>query len=179
MEEQRARLQYWRGRAYELGGHKREAKEILARIASMDGSNHYALFASWRMSPSDVQPVYKARGQVAFAAKNLVSAENSAIATLRSKAKVADKFTPLMPLIDVGYADVFRAPLRRRLQSLGGSGDSLAEFLVTAGDAHAGVQFAMNQRKNLPKLPVGRQAEWKPYLAKHSATLKLLYRRIS
>lgn len=174
-DEIRARLQYWRGRAYESEGKKREAKDIFGRIASMDGSGHYALFASWRLQPPTVQPVSVQRRGVAFAAKSLQLPIDPNIAVLRSRATVSERFGHFVPLATAGYDELIKGPLRRKLFRLSGSGESLTDVLVLSGDANASVQFASQQRKGVGRVPVGRKAEWKPFLAKNAATLKMLY----
>jgi soluble lytic murein transglycosylase-like protein len=174
-QDQRARLQYWRGRAYELDGQKQEAKEIFNRISSIDGSNHYALFASWKLSPGKVQPVAIPRGNVAFAARGLRSVEKSEVSVLRNKAAFSEAFAPYSILADAGYFDLLKGRLRQKLQKLSKSGDLLAEFVSAAGDAHASVQFATNQRKVVGRLPIGRNSEWKKFLGGNSKTFKLLY----
>ncbi|NBW81417.1 lytic transglycosylase domain-containing protein, partial [bacterium] len=174
-QDQRARLQYWRGRAYELDGQKREAKEIFNRIPSIDGSNQYALFAAWRLSPGKVQPVAVPRGNVAFAARGLRSIEKSDASVLRTKVAFSESLAPYSILADAGYFDLLKSRLRQKLQKLSKSGDPLAEFVSSAGDANASVQFATQQRKGLGKLPIGRNSEWKKFLGSNSKTLKLLY----
>ncbi|MEN9809025.1 MAG: hypothetical protein RLZZ488_592 [Pseudomonadota bacterium] len=174
-DEQRARLQYWRGRAHEAEGHQREAKNIFTRIAAMENSNHYALFAAWRMQPPAVQPVSLQRGGVAFAARSLTPAQTGASSVLRKRPKFEDRFEAMALLADAGHADLLRAPLRKKLNAMGASADSLAEFLVYSGDAHASVQFATQQRRSSGKIPVGRNGEWSAYLAKNSANLRMLY----
>ncbi|MFZ9521545.1 MAG: lytic transglycosylase domain-containing protein, partial [Silvanigrellaceae bacterium] len=174
-QEQRARLQYWRGRAYELDGHKREAKEIFSKIPNIDGSNHYALFASWKISPAKVQPVQVPRGNIAFAARDLKSIEKSEISHLRSKAVFSEIVAPFSILSEAGYFEFLKGRLRQKLQKLSKAGEPLAEFLSASGDAHASVQFASNQRKGVGRLPIGRDSEWKKFLAGNGKTLKLLY----
>jgi len=176
-QDQRARFQYWRGRAHERDGRPREAKEIFSRIASIDGSNHYALFAAWQMQPAAVQPASIQRGNVAFAARklNVVFDDKKFISMLRTQPKFDTRFAPFAALNNAGFSEVFRPPLRRKLQSLSASGGSLAELLVDSGDAHASVQFGLNQRKSVMKIPIGKDTEWKTFLEKNSASLSLLY----
>lgn len=173
--EQRARFQYWRGRAYESEGRMREAKDLLSSIASIDGANHYALFADWRLSPPIAQPVFIQQPSVAFAARNLMGFENNGLSVIRSKQKIAMRYQDLAPLLETDYTDLLKGHLRGKLQSLGKSGDELAEFMIHLNDGHASVQFASNQRKNIAQIPLGQKGEWKKYLAKHGSVLKLLY----
>lgn len=176
-QEQRARFQYWRGRAHEQGGRKQQAVEIFKSIAGMDGSNHYALFADWRMQKGSPKSPALKNSNIALRAKSLSRNADIAknIAMLRSKPRVESRYEYLNLLAEAGYGETIKAPLRKKLQTLSGSGTPLAEFLVQAGDAHAAVQFALGQRKGSPRIPIGKTSEWKNFVAKNSQSLSLLY----
>jgi tetratricopeptide (TPR) repeat protein len=173
--EQRARFQYWRGRAYESDGLHREAKDVFKKIPHVDNASHYGLFASWRLDTSPVQPVSVQRAGVALAAKKLTQFDIGETAALKNKAKFSERYAMHETLIDAGLGDLMRGPLRKRLQTLGASGGELAEVLVAAGDAHASVQFASSQRKINGSVPMGRTKDWKVFLAKNTESMKLLY----
>ncbi|NBO38928.1 hypothetical protein EBU99_10140 [bacterium] len=174
-QEHRARFQYWRGRAYESEGLLREAKDVYNKLSLVDGANQYALYTNWRMTKAPVQPVSVQVGSVAFAAKKLSSFEFSDVSVLLGKDRTSEHYPVNEALLSAGFADLLRGSMRKRLQSLGQSGDEIAELLVRAGDANAGIQFATNQRRGLPSLPLGRIGDWKSYIAKNQATLKMLY----
>lgn len=174
-QEQRSRFQYWRGRAYENDGLHREAREIFKRVTSADSGTHYGLLASWRLDPVQTQATDVPRGQVAFAAKRLVNFEMNDTSVLKTKERFSPRHQINAVLVDAGFGGLMRGPLRKRLQTLGASGAELASLLSAAGDAHAGVQYATNQRKVVGAAPIGRSKDWKTFVAKNSDTLKLLY----
>ncbi len=174
-QDQRARLQYWRGRAYEAEGLHREAKEAFKRVPLVENPSYYGLFSSWRLEPQDVQPVSVQRPGVALAAKKLPQLHADEIAGLKSQIKFSQRNSTYGTLISGGFGGIMRGPLRKRLQTLGVSGSELAELIVHAGDAHAGVQFASNQRKVVGSVPVGRSKEWKAFVDKNSDTMRLLF----
>jgi len=173
--EQRARFQYWRGRAYESEGLHREAKDVYKKIPHVDNAAHYGLFASWRLDTSPVQPVSVQRAGVALAAKKLTQFDIGETSALRNKIKFSERYAMHEALIEAGLGGLMRGPLRKRLQTLGASGGELAEVLVAAGDAHASVQFASAQRKITGSIPMGRSKDWKVFLAKNTEAMKLLY----
>lgn len=174
-DDHRARIQYWKGRAYALEGQKREADEIMTRISHIDNASYYALFAQWRQRPQLAKLVSVQNPQMAFAAKNLNVEASPESHMLRERPKFSAQYQTTALLADAGYSEFLTGPLKRKLKTLSASGDVLADFLVSLGDGHASVQFATNQRKNLPKLPLGRENEWKAFLAKNESSLRLLY----
>jgi hypothetical protein len=174
-QDQRARIQYWRGRAYESEGLHREANEAFKRVPFVDNPSYYGLFSSWRTEPAPVQPVSVQRPGVALAAKKLPPIHNEEISMLRTQNKLSARNGSYGTLISGGFGHIMRGPLRKRLQTLGASGTELAEWLVQAGDAHASVQFASNQRRIVGNVPVGRSKEWKGFVDKNKETMKLLY----
>jgi len=174
-QEQRARLQYWRGRAFESEGLHREAKEAFKRVPFVENPSYYGLFSSWRLEPGQVQPAAVQRPGVAFAAKKLPQTYTDELSVLRARVKFSERNAAVGALVTGGFGNIMRGPLRKRLQTLGMSGSELAELLVHAGDAHASVQFASNQRKLIGNVPVGRSKEWKGFVEKNNDTMKLLY----
>lgn len=174
--EQRARVQYWRARALEEEGRKQEAKEAFRRIPSDDGAPHYSLFARWQLDTRRAASAPSPRGTVSLAAKKLGGLDPAEAAVFSTAPKFSPQWAVQHSLIENGFGGLMRGALRQRLQSTpAAAGTELASLLVEAGDANAAVQFASGQRRNLGKIPVGRDKEWKAFLAKNEATMKLLY----
>lgn len=174
-QEQRARFQYWRGRAYESDGLHSDAKEVFKKVLLADSPSHYGLLASWRLSPVQAQSTEVPKGKISFAAKRLVSIDTSAAPLSGAKERISARYSHYETLIDAGFGGLLRGPLRRRLLTLGPSGTDLAVLLKRAGDANAGVQFAVSQRKVRGQYPHGRSKEWKTFVTKNLETIKLLY----
>jgi soluble lytic murein transglycosylase-like protein len=174
--EQRARVQYWRARALEGEGRKLEAKEAFRRIPMDEGALQYSLFARWQLETRRSAGTQSPRGTVSLAAKKLNGLEPDDAAVFSTVPPFSAQWAVHHNLIENGFGGLMRGVLRQRLQSTSGAaGTELGALLVEAGDANAAVQFASSQRKIVGRVPVGRDKEWKPFLAKNAATMRLLY----